>query len=285
MCSGISNKEQFKMIADNTTKKFCIGIVVYKPTMGELNNIEVYAGSNLFGLVMIFDNSPERTNYQFKHESCQYHFQNENTGLAKPYNRMLQEAEAGGYDYLCIMDQDSSFKVEEIYKLIKAIENYGDAENVAAFCPIILKKGFQDYSRTSTWRQVVWTINSGSFLNVHCLRQHSIVYDEDVFLDGLDYDFGWTVHRKGCFIMQYCDSLLVQSFGYQTNENRTFTCHNAYRYYLIAHNRRHIFKKHFGIVRGLIYAQIKNMILSFRILLNEEDKCKKISACYKGMFR
>lgn len=262
-----------------------MGVVVYKPNVAELNNIESYAKTNLFGLIMVFDNSSERTVYKFKHKICQYHFRNENSGLAKPYNLMLKEAENAGYDYLCIMDQDSSFKIEEINKLVKAVERYEKTENVAAFCPVVKKKGFEDYQRIPIWKKVEWTINSGSFLNVRCLKQHSIVYDEEVFLDGLDYDFGWTVNGKGCIIMQYCDSVLVQSFGYQTKDKQKFTYHSAYRYYLIAHNRKHIFRKHFGAINGLIYAQLKNFILLFKILLHEEDKCKKVLACYKGIIK
>ncbi len=269
----------------NQMKKYCMGVVVYNPTLTELNNIENYAASDLFGLIMIFDNSIERINYRFKHKICQYRFQNENSGLAKPYNIMLQEAETAGYDYLCIMDQDSSFKIAEIKKLIDAIDCYEKPENVGAFCPVILKSGTECYQRVPTWNRKGWSINSGSILNIRCLKKHSIVYDEKIFLDGLDYDFGWTVSRNGCSIMQYQNSVLIQTFGYKTRECQSFMYHSAYRYYLIAHNRKYIFRKHFGLFWGLIYAQLKNLILSFRILFNEEEKLKKMISCYKGMLK
>ena len=38
--------------------KYCMGVVVYNPTISELKNIELYADSGLFGLIMIYDNSP-----------------------------------------------------------------------------------------------------------------------------------------------------------------------------------------------------------------------------------
>lgn len=266
-------------------KKYCVGVVIYNPTITELSNIEAYAESGLFGLIMVFDNSPKRINYKFKHKICQYWFQNENSGLAKPYNIMLREAATAGYDYLCIMDQDSSFKISEIKKLIDAIENYTNPETVGAFCPVILKNQREEYRRVTEWKKIDWSINSGSILNIMCLIKHSIIYDEKIFLDGLDYDFGWTVNRAGCSIMQYKDSVLIQAFGYKTLENQSFMYHNAYRYYLIAHNRKYIFKKHFGLFWGLIYAQLKNLNLSFRILFNEEKKLRKIVSCYKGMFK
>ena len=265
--------------------KYCMGVVVYNPTISELKNIELYADSGLFGLIMIYDNSPKKIDYKFKHVICQYHFQNENSGLAKPYNKMLNDAESAGYNYLCIMDQDSSFKEQELHKLINAIEDYSSSSDIAAFCPVVLKTDFDIYDRKTKWQQVEWSINSGSFLNISCLKKYDIKYDEEIFLDGLDYDFGWMVEEKKCKIMQYCDSVLVLSFGYKTKENQTFTYHSAYRYYLIAHNRKYIFKKHFGTFKGLIYAQLKNIFLSFRILMHEENKFNKIVACYKGIIK
>ena len=71
--------------------KYCMGVVVYNPTIAELKNIELYANTGLFGLIMIYDNSPKKIDYKFNHVICQYHFQNENSGLAKPYNKMLND--------------------------------------------------------------------------------------------------------------------------------------------------------------------------------------------------
>lgn len=262
-----------------------MGVVLYNPSLEELRNIEAYAGSQLFDKIYIYDNSPIRINYSFKCPICHYKFQNENSGLAKPYNEMLLIAEREGYDYLCIMDQDSSFKVEEIKKLQDAIILYGDSTTVAAFCPTILKKGFEEYMHQTVWKKVEWSINSGTFLNLKCLRINNLKYDENIFLDGLDYDFCWSARNKGCSIMQYSDSILVQSFGYQYEEKQSFTYHSAFRYYLIAHNRKYIFKKHFGKILGLCYAQLKNIVLCFKILFNEEDKLNKFLSCCKGIIR
>lgn len=258
---------------------------MYNPTITELENIEAYAGSGLFDLIMIYDNSPEKIGYSFNHPICRYKFQNENSGLAKPYNEMIVTAEKKGCDYLCIMDQDSSYKADEIRRMQRAIDSYPDPSNVAAFCPIVLKSEVDDYERQDEWVEAEWCINSGTFLNIGFLGSHQIKYDEAVFLDGLDYDFCWTVREKKGAIMQYRDSLLIQTFGYQTNKKPSVTHYSARRYYLITHNRKYIFKKHFGVMRGLLYAQIKNIILSLKVLFYEENKLEKFIACYKGIIR
>ena len=121
-----------------------MGVVLYNPSFEELEKIVEYAYSQLFEQIFIYDNSPERIDYSFNSPICQYKFQNENSGLAKPYNEMILIAKREGFDYLCIMDQDSSFKVDEIRKLQDAINLYGDTSSIAAFCPIILKKGFEE---------------------------------------------------------------------------------------------------------------------------------------------
>lgn len=262
-----------------------MGFVLYNPSLEDLDKIVAYADSQLFEQIFIYDNSPKRIGYSFNSPRCRYKFQNENSGLAKPYNEMLLIAEREGYDYLCIMDQDSSFKVDEIRKFQDAINTYGDTSTVAALCPTILKKGFEEFVRQPVWNEVEWSINSGTFLNIKCLSINKLTYDENIFLDGLDYDFCWTARSKGCSIMQYLDSILVQSFGYQVEEKQSFTYHSAFRYYLIAHNRKYIFKKHFGKIFGLCYAQLKNIVLCFKILFNEEDKLNKFLSCYKGIIR
>ena len=262
-----------------------MGVVLYNPSLEELIKIEDYAYSQLFDQIYIYDNSPERIDYSFNSPICQYKFQNENRGLAKPYNEMILIAEDEGYDYLCIMDQDSSFIIDEIRKLQDAINLYSDTSTIAAFCPTILKKGFEDFAHQSVWKEVAWSINSGTFLNIKCLSIDKLKYDEKIFLDGLDYDFCMTARNKGCSIMQYSGSILVQSFGYQIKEKQSFTYHSAFRYYLIAHNRKYIYKKHFGKILGLCYAQVKNIVLSFRILFNEEDKLNKFLSCCKGIIR
>ena len=262
-----------------------MGVVLYNPSFEDLLKIDEYAYSKLFDQIYIYDNSPKRISYSFKNPICYYKFQNENSGLAKPYNEMILRAEQNQIDYLCIMDQDSSFKADEISKLQDAINVYGDSSSVAAFCPTILKKGFEEHLRQPVWQAVDWEINSGTFLNIKCLQQYRLNYDENIFLDGLDYDFCWTVRRKGCSIMQYSDSILAQSFGYQLKEKQTFTYHNAFRYYLIAHNRKYIFKKHFGKICGLCYAQLKNVGLLIKILMREEDKLNKFKSCLKGILR
>lgn len=265
--------------------KFCMGVVVYNPTITELENIEAYAGSGLFDLIMIYDNSPEKIGYSFKHPICRCKFQNENSGLAKPYNEMIVTAEQNGFDYLCIMDQDSSYNQDEIRRMQNAINIYADPSNVAAFCPVVLKKGFEDYERKKEWIEAEWCINSGTFLNISFLNSRHIKYDEAVFLDGLDYDFCWTVREQKGSIMQYRDSLMIQTFGYTTNDKQSVSHYSALRYYLITHNRKYIFKKHFGVMRGLLHAQIKNIILSLKVLFYEDNKLEKFIACYKGIIR
>lgn len=264
--------------------KFSICIVLYNPTEKDLLQIRRYSEMNIFEKIFIFDNSV--TMLQDLHlPHTEYIFLNGNYGLSIPYN-ILIEKEIGKRDFLSIMDQDSMFDFDNISILIKYIENNAnDLSNVAIIGPEILKScnnNKNQFNQLPCCHEVAWTINSGSFLNLKVFADYGLRYDEKIFLDGVDYEMGLQCKKHNLKILVLSESKLIQNFGYSSKKNARFQKHAPFRYYLISKNRKYIYIKYYGFI-GLVFAQLKNINLLFKIIRHEDSKIEKIKSCIKGI--
>ena len=105
------------MTVSNAAKlKFCLGIVLYNPSLEELEKISSYAQSGLFGQVLVFDNSAT-SNERFMPPQVLYWFEGKNQALSIPYNKMIDYSSQHQFDFLCLLDQDSIYPIEEIQKM------------------------------------------------------------------------------------------------------------------------------------------------------------------------
>lgn len=263
--------------------KFSICIVLYNPTEKDILQIRRYSEMNIFEKIFIFDNSS--TILQDMHlPHTEYIFLNGNYGLSIPYNKLI-EKEIDRRDFLCIMDQDSIFDYENISILIKYIENNAnDLSNVAIIGPEILKSNNNNnqFEQLPYCHEVAWTINSGSFLNLKVFSSYGLRYDEKIFLDGVDYEMGLQCKKHNLKVIVLSESKLIQNFGYSSKNNAKFQKYAPFRYYLISKNRKYIYTKHYGIM-GLVFAQLKNFNLLFKIIRYEDSKFEKIKSCVKGI--
>ena len=264
--------------------KFGLGVVLYNPSADELMRLNTYTQSGFFNDILVYDNSASTHQGQVP-ASVKYTFYNHNNGLSIPYNQMIEYCTQQQYDYLCILDQDSNYPLEEMKKLIDFINTHSqDLVNTAIIAPRYYKPLEKQRSRQQKVSTVKWTINSGSFLNIKLLQRKGLSYDEKVFLDALDLDFGWSVREKGCLVQIYEDSVFVQQLG-QPVKGSTFRGHSPARYYNIVHNKKHIHRKHFGYLLGSIIAIIKTGSTISKVLLYEDNKWPKLKACLKGLIK
>ena len=122
--------------------KFLILIVLYECKVKQslsyislLKSLEYLSNSKL----ILWDNSPsnqfiDTDNISFL-QSVEYIHTPENMSLSKIYNRVIQENEE--YDYMIILDQDSSFSSDYLEKLNSAIIKHS---SINLFLPLIKSK-------------------------------------------------------------------------------------------------------------------------------------------------
>lgn len=264
--------------------KFVAGVVLYNPDEKNILRIKELNNKSLFDKIFVYDNSNDSHADQFHEEEIEYITNLTNDGLAKPYNRMIDISLKENADFLCLLDQDSDYATDEIDNMFQFLrENQSAVSNSVIVAPRSYTVNVPRVKRGRSITSVDYAINSGSFLQLRLIKQAKLRYDEHIFLDGVDYEFGWQIRDLGYEISIYEDSVFEQNLGYRLNEHDGFTHHNAFRYFLIAKNRRYIYRKHCGVVKGAILAAVKNFYMFFRILRHEDDKTEKMIACIKGM--
>jgi GT2 family glycosyltransferase len=159
-----------------------------------------------FSLV-VYDNSPD--SHQARNDfPLRYVHDPTNGGLAAAYNYALARAEEGGYEWLLLLDQDTTITTEFLSELIACVQDLRAVDNVAAIVPKLMVRGtilspaehFIDFIRHQ-FRNFVQTLghddvgvqrgrisayNSGSTLSVPVLRSVG-GFPQEFWLDYLDH--------------------------------------------------------------------------------------------------
>lgn len=264
--------------------KVVVGVVLYNPNEKNVRWIRKLNKESLFSKLLVYDNSNENHENCFDNQDIVYITTLKNEGLSKPYNQMIDIALQEGADFLCLLDQDSDYEIDEIAKMIRFLElKPTEIQDSIIIAPRSYAVNSPRVTRGNYLTTVEFAINSGSFLQLELIKKAQLRYDEQIFLDGVDYEFGWQIIDAGYKTKIFEDSVLEQNLGYTLSEDDRFTHHSAFRYYLIAKNRRYIYRKHKGPVRGEVLAMLKNIYLCARILRHEDERREKLIACIKGM--
>ena len=171
--------------------KFLILIVLYKCKVKEslsfislLESSEYLSNSKL----ILWDNSPSIQSVDVNNissfQQAEYIHTPENMSLSKIYNRVIQENEK--YDYMIILDQDSSFSSDYLEKINKAINKH---PTINLFLPLIksdktiVSPGNYKIFKGSYWKKEkygiinsknILAINSGMVINFNYLKNSYI---------------------------------------------------------------------------------------------------------------
>ena len=194
-----------------TVNKIGAVVVLYNPVRQEYENIHEYC-SALDELILI-DNSeqPSETMVRdvFKDiEACKikYLFSNANLGLCAGMNKGMQIAHEDGCDWCYTNNPDSRFEndLTGIYKdvLLKKQD------------PRIAMVGPQySYDRRKLKKcegiyDVEWLMMSGCMVNVSAFLRAG-GFDERLFLDGLDVEFGFRLKQLGYRVLECREAVLI----------------------------------------------------------------------------
>lgn len=260
------------------------GVVIwYNPTNEDKNNINTYLP--YIDKLYIIDNSPIKNNINNENKKINYIFNNNNIGIAEGLNKAAKMAINEGYNWLLTMDQDTIMN-EECFKKFQEVLKTQNIENIGIITPwhrtkLDTKKPDEEY----TYPNQVMT--SANLVNLSILDKIGY-FDEKLFIDGVDIEYGLRLNKSGYRIMQCNDIYVEHNLGdikYHRFLGRTYMCtnHNYLRQYYMARNYRYIrdmyidYDKHFCE----ILVKIKSNI--FKIVMYEPDKFRKIKYMLKGI--
>lgn len=277
----------------NLEKNILATIVTYNPDIDILSKNILSLKENVDGLIVVDNNSD---NIEQIDQALQDHFYNKchclvrnnvNKGIGHALNQSLYYANQHGYTWMLTLDQDSICSVGYIAEMQKHIDG-----NVGIICPAqcvdigwaklndvdnALNKIVCNIKRIVIKccydKNIYLPITSGALMNVDALN-HVGGYDEDMFIDGIDFDVDLKLQKVGCTIVECDTATLHHSLGYPQQKtfmgvSITASGHSPKRIYYMNRNAWRLLRRYLSfaprwcignIVRSIVYA-VKNAIV------------------------
>ena len=267
----------------NNQAKILAVIVTYNPKIGHLK-LFLETLSKLIDSVLVYDNNSQNfrdvASIQFP-QNVIIHSSPVNKGLPTHYNAAIQYGLENGFDYLLILDQDSTFDkhfLDEYRKHLDAdffclvpflVHNNIDYEKIYP----TKTKNICDYVKRS--------INSGTLIDLHKLP-NDIRFDEDLFIDCVDFDIFEKIQKRGFKVLRVNSAKLHISLG---NISRTgpFFLYNYSPFRLEKQTRdRVIFLRKHPISAFSLWLFLFTIFCDAKAILFEKERLRKIKAIAKG---
>lgn len=252
--------------------KFAAGITLYNYDSNTIERIRNY--ETAFDTIFLFDNSDPEYSHPIiitLNEKFIIITEHKNMGLPYAFNKILEKC--GDYDFLCTLDQDSLFKLEDISRIKNLIESDLSLDKVGVVAPFI-DYGYIKYNVSEQIDSRKWVITSGSFLNLRVIRKESIKYDEAYFIDKFEIDLCENLRKRGYQILMYHGSTLHQSLGEDSGHRHPN--HSVLRHYYLFRNRFYFNRKWHGKAKRYFLNIAQTTRHMFFILMYEESKKEKI---------
>ncbi|MEK1965256.1 glycosyltransferase family 2 protein [Latilactobacillus sakei] len=203
-----------------------------------------------------------------------------NVGIARALNQIMEYFNNKSFEWVMTLDQDSILTENAINHLLKFSSN-----NVAIICPRIIHDDEIAVDEKEN-EKIERTITSGSLTNV--VKWDNIGgFDEDLFIDMVDFDFCERIKLNGYEIIrvnsvrinhQYGDAAIKNFFGKKIGVYN----YSPFRRYYITRNNIIFYKKYSNI--GNFKIMVKEIVRNVgKVVLYEDNKLKKINAITKGM--
>lgn len=270
----------------SNTKKIIASIITYNPDLKLLYR-NIYSIYSQVEYIVIIDNASDNIEYIKKialkiTNNIEFICNDVNQGIAKALNQAAEFASDNNYDALLTLDQDSVVEDGFVDELVKGFFSY----DIAISCPVVVDRNIgvvmQGSKNKSTFQKQC--ITSGS-LNIVKRIIKVGGFDEEMFIDGVDFEFCKRVKRAGYEI--YCPSkaILYHSIGngkqFKFGPIRVYVLnHSPLRKYYRSRNTIYVSKKY---KESLFIALIKDLYLLFITIAFEKEKGKKCLSIIYGI--
>lgn len=269
-----------------------LGIVtLYNPDVEVLaDNISKY--HPFLDKLIIWDNSALDKNLKEKLYSCigdklqsvLWHGDGTNHCIAPAINFAWKYAKENSYDFLLIMDQDSSWSNFDRYRY--AIEKYWKQGKEWAYTPYVVGCDNWIIRKRLQFRRLF--INSGTVIPIKILDAINGA-DETFALDALDHDLAIRIQKKGYKIACITSCLLYHTMGEPKKSEHLHLLTNNYnadRTYSITKSHIINLRKHanwfsFSEKRRIIKEHV--VMSAIRIILLEPNKYSRLRMMFKGL--
>lgn len=263
--------------------KIGVGFVIYDPDLEVLTSSISRLVNQVDEVLLLVNHIASKNSLKQYREKfgCNIIYNEENCGVAKAYNQIMQYMKEKGCTWVLTMDQDSLCPLDMIqkYKL------YLTEKNIGIVCPSLLYKGDIKQLHCKSGYSVVTTcISSASLIN--CKAWEDVGgFDEALFIDFVDFDFCYLLKEQGYKILQLNNTYIEHQLG-ELCVKKIFgrkiyvTNHSPLRKYYYIRNAIICKKKHRDYEFQRFFKDIAHSYL--KTILYENDKKKSIAMMNKG---
>lgn len=274
----------------NRKRRVIAGIVTFNPDLERLI-LNIKAILDQVEKIIIVDNASENfdniriyleKNYDLENE-VKIIRNSENVGIGRALNQIFEEAEKLSFDWVVTLDQDSvvpKFMVDNYFE-------YDNLNNLGQISTNIFEKNTQKliYKDTEKYSEVSRCITSGSMTSMIAWKSAG-GYDDDLFIDYVDYDFSMKVKNAGYKIIRLNKIYIEHELG--NSEKRRFFFisirvpnYSPFRKYYIARNIIIYIKRYFSF-KIFIIESLRLLKLIIYTLF-ENDKKNKYISIFRGI--
>jgi len=214
----------------------------------------------------------------------------DNIGVAGAFNEAASMAISQGYEWMLLMDQDAVAPVGLVQQLMRGVDRWGGTRLPAVVCPISIESdpsGHQSVVPDADMA-VEFCMSAGSIVRLAAWKAVG-GYDEDFFVDYVDFDFCFRCRQHGWEVVQVCATVMVHSSGSPTRHRffwrRPATSnHSALRRYYISRNRILFYRKHWRFDARWVLRNVCNAVIEVvLVVLFESSKHEKLVAIGDGI--
>jgi rhamnosyltransferase len=256
--------------------KIAAVVILYHPTKDAISNIKTYY--DYVDKIFVFDNTETKSFIQddlLQLSKVALFHDFENGGIATRLNTACRMAIREQFHWLLTMDQDTSFEVNAISAYLHCVKAYQVKEAVAMFGTKFSRYN-QPVSHDCTSIKAEKLITSGSLLNVSLFEKIG-GFDEQLFIDAVDYDYCFRAQMAGYPVVQFSNMYILHTVGnevYRSSVKTLFLIkkkkeiHSALRCYYMYRNMLYLDEKYKGKdrmyskqIRGYVLSRIKVTVL------------------------
>jgi len=138
----------------------------------------------------------------------------ENIGIAQALNTAIEFARNKRYKWLLSMDQDSRFEQNQIINYLRCFQKI--KSNTVGMIGISITQqntATTQFIESCEVEQVDTVITSGSILNIEAVSSNNILFDESLFIDGVDDDMCLKLKKQNYDILRFKNIFFQHSLG------------------------------------------------------------------------
>jgi rhamnosyltransferase len=205
----------------------------------------------------------------------------ENKGIGYALNLGIEKAKELNCKWLLTMDQDSLINRDMIVEFGITIRNN---PTILSLTPNIIINGLKYNTQDS---YVEYAITSGNLINLSVFDRIG-KYNEDLFIDSVDFDFSLRLRKAGYKILRVSKAVMEHELGEPANIPKFilkyYTKHSHVRRYYMTRNLLYMWKKYcFSFPKFIFKLSVMQIFIFMCIPFFDKEPKKSFNYIFRGI--